>query len=628
MPTQKKSRKAEELAPLSADLQNLLAATDIATLFLDRELRVIRFTPRVEELFNVRPTDRGRRISDLTHRLCYPELITDTEQVLRTFVPVERAVGDDKGRSYLTRVLPYRSTDDRIEGVVITLVDISERVTAESALRESESHYRLLVESAREYAMIVLDREGQITMWNPGAVRIFGHREQEVLGRDGGIIFTSEDRKEGVLQQEMNRATRDDRASDERWHVRKDGSRFWASGVMEAVRNGAGELEGFAKVLRDNTERKQAQEKLRKLNETLEQRVEQRTLEVRRHEERFRKLVDASAAMVWTADARGMIVEDSPSWRAYTGQSFEQARGDGWAEAVHPDDREPVVRTWFEAVRSRPEAIDSEYRIYHAPTDTWRWTNVRAVPLRDDGAVHGWIGMNIDIDERKRAEDRTRQLASRLTVAEQAERRRISQVLHDELQQLLYGVEMKLSMCRRDLIESEQQDLAGLLDDARCWVDQAVDITRRLTVELSPPILNKEGLTDALAWLQRQMKELHGLEIEIQAEDACFIENEDLRVLLFQAVRELLFNVKKHAGVNRATVTLSEEKGRLCVRVADHGVGFDLAEMQRSQREKGGFGLFSLRERVSLIGGRLEIRSAPGKGTEIQVRIPVATSAR
>jgi PAS domain S-box-containing protein len=136
---QENRHKVEELGQLTNDLNNLLSATGFATLFLDRALHILRFTPKVSELFSARVTDRGRPISDLTHRLGYPELQSDAESVLRTLTPIEREVQDDERRWYLTRVLPYRSAEDRIEGMVVTFVDITRRVIAENALRESET---------------------------------------------------------------------------------------------------------------------------------------------------------------------------------------------------------------------------------------------------------------------------------------------------------------------------------------------------------------------------------------------------------------------------------------------------------------------------------------------------------
>jgi two-component system CheB/CheR fusion protein len=139
---QENQHKVEELAQLSGDLQSLMAATDIATIFLDRELRIMRFTPRVGELFNVRPSDRGRPLADFTHRLGYEDLLGDARRVLDRLASVEREVEDHEGRWYLTRVLPYRSADDRIEGVVITFVDVTERRELERALLRATEEER------------------------------------------------------------------------------------------------------------------------------------------------------------------------------------------------------------------------------------------------------------------------------------------------------------------------------------------------------------------------------------------------------------------------------------------------------------------------------------------------------
>jgi two-component system CheB/CheR fusion protein len=140
MVNQENRHKVEELAQLSGDLQNLLAATDIATLFLDRDLRIMRFTQPLGELFNIRVTDRGRPISDLTHRLGYDALGRDAESVLAKLVPIEREVADDAGRWYLTRLRPYRTLEDRIVGVVITFVEVTELKAAQEELLDADRH--------------------------------------------------------------------------------------------------------------------------------------------------------------------------------------------------------------------------------------------------------------------------------------------------------------------------------------------------------------------------------------------------------------------------------------------------------------------------------------------------------
>jgi PAS domain S-box-containing protein len=130
---------------------------------------------------------------------------------------------------------------------------------------------------------------------------------------------------------------------------------------------------------------------------------------LRENEERFRALVDTSAQIVWTTDADGLVVEDSPSWRAFTGQTFDQWKGWGWTNALHPEDRDRLAKLWHAAVADSTP-VDSEYRIRHVSGD-WRWTSVRAVPLRNGDGVRGWVGMNRDITERKRSEEQITVLA-------------------------------------------------------------------------------------------------------------------------------------------------------------------------------------------------------------------------
>ncbi|MDQ8184101.1 chemotaxis protein CheB [Pelagicoccus sp. SDUM812002] len=147
--------KVEELGQLSDDLQNLLAATDIATLFLDRDFRILRFTPKVSELFNIRSTDRGRPISDLTHSLGDNQILADLKRVLSDLVPIERELLAESGQYYLTRVIPYRSSDDRIEGIVITFVDISARKQAEAVIENSRRYAEKIIESLPEPLLVL-----------------------------------------------------------------------------------------------------------------------------------------------------------------------------------------------------------------------------------------------------------------------------------------------------------------------------------------------------------------------------------------------------------------------------------------------------------------------------------------
>jgi two-component system, chemotaxis family, CheB/CheR fusion protein len=270
--------KIEELGLTNNDIQNFINSTDVAAIFLDRALRVKLATPRARDIFNLLPSDAGRLLSDITSKLLYDDLQKDVAAVLGKLQAIEREVAAADGRSFVMRVLPYRTVDDHIDGVVITFLDISQRVIAERRAVAGEERLRLLIDSAIDYAIFTMDTKGIVDSWNSGAQRMFGYRAEEIVGRPGEILFTAEDRSTGVPESELRRAAELGRADDERWHVRKDGTQLYCSGVTTSLGHG-GEL-GFAKIARDLTVHRQADLALREAHAELENRVHQRTAEL------------------------------------------------------------------------------------------------------------------------------------------------------------------------------------------------------------------------------------------------------------------------------------------------------------------------------------------------------------
>ena len=270
--------KIEELHLSNSDFENLINSTDIATIFLDRDLRLKLATPRARDVFNLLRSDTGRPLTDITSRLRYDGLNADMHHVLDTLQPIDREVEAIDGRWYLMRIRPYRTHDDRIDGVVLVFPDITARLAAEQTLSRGEERLRLLIDNATDYAIFTMTEEGQIDSWNPGAERMFGYTSDAIVGRNFEVLFTQEDRANDVPHQELEQARRDGRAADERYHARRDGSVFYGSGVT--IRLGTrGDL-GFAKIARDLTAQAQAAEALAAAHSALEVRVAERTSEL------------------------------------------------------------------------------------------------------------------------------------------------------------------------------------------------------------------------------------------------------------------------------------------------------------------------------------------------------------
>lgn len=268
------------------------------------------------------------------------------------------------------------------------------------------------------------------------------------------------------------------------------------------------------------------------------------------------------------------------------------------------------------------------------------WYLVYILPYRtQENEINGVVATFVDITRRKEAEDRllemnenletrvaertrqVHQLASALTLAERKEQRRISQILHDDLQQYLYGIRLQLSLLRTSIDGKVQSGDKNQISNIESLVNRTISITRALTIDLSPPVLKGEGLSESLRWLKSHMSELHNLNVEVEASDTFFIEDADMRILVFQIIRELLLNVVKHAGTHHARIVLSQKESNLIIDVTDDGVGFDPKEIADSGEK--GFGLYSVRERLELFGGGLTIDSALGSGTHITATVPI-----
>ncbi len=400
----------------------------------------------------------------------------------------------------------------------------------------------------------------------------------------------------------------------------KDGSWRWILSRGTALRDAEGVPYRLAGSHSNITERKRQEQSLRE------------------SQARLRRLFNADLIGIVCADAeritdandaflnlvgysRQDLAAGRISWRGITPPEYADADEQALAELLETGACTPFEKEYVRKDGSRvPILIGGAL--------------VRPEPLE-------WICFVLDITERTRAErelravnanlerlvaertavaenraDQLQKLALELSLAEQRERSRLAQLLHDHLQQVLAAARFQLG-----LMEPRAEDEAGeAVERVDHLLQQAIEATHSLTAELRPPLLHQQGLAAALEWLGESFLETHGLDVRVQADPAADPPAEGVGEFLYQAARELLFNAVKHAQTDAARVRLARDGAELELVVEDDGVGFDPAELDR-RGEAGGFGLFSIRERLEALGGRFEADSAPGRGACFALRL-------
>jgi PAS domain S-box-containing protein len=210
-------------------------------------------------------------------------------------------------------------------------------------------------------------------------------------------------------------------------------------------------------------------------------------------------------------------------------------------------------------------------------------------------------------------------LASELTLTEQRARERLAKMLHDGLQQSLFSASLKLEQLKMNLPGAATR----LLEEARAEIGEAIDAARTLSFELAPPEVIAARLAPAVTWLADRMWTKYGLHVRVTADAGADVDRKDVRMLLFESLREILFNVVKHGNVDSAEVSLAAGADDiLVISVTDRGAGFDLTALDDGRTGNTGLGLLSIRERLAWLGGRLEIESAPGRGAQFRLVSP------
>lgn len=333
----------------------------------------------------------------------------------------------------------------------------------------------------------------------------------------------------------------------------------------------------------------------------------------------YRKMVEAMNEGAVTLIPDGTILYSNPRFCEMIQMKCEQVIGMRFQNLIVPAEQEAfelILQEIGEAGRNglrgefclqaaEGECVPVQLSIYELATE-----DVRALSI-----------IATDVTERIHAEQKIRSLASALTKAEQVEQHRISQILHDDLQQRLFAIKAQLSMLESVKEGNGSPAMLPALQQIQNELSKSIALTRSLSIDISPAILHGEGLADAILWLASQMQEQFDLEIEVKTEQAILPLEDHMRVLLFRAVRELLFNIVKHAHTTRASITLGQEDGSIHIKVSDTGKGFEVGKVMADSKTV--HGLLTVQDRLSLMGGKMEITSKPGQGTVVKIEVPL-----
>ena len=337
------------------------------------------------------------------------------------------------------------------------------------------------------------------------------------------------------------------------------------------------------------------------------------------HEQRFESLSRCSPVGILITDAEGRGIYANPKCRQICGFTLQQALDSGWLDFIHPDDRELVNADWLKTVRSGEE-YGREVR-YRPARGGERWVQIRAAPMiGNDGILSGYVATFEDITERKRTEAERRAVLRRLVGAQEEERRRVARELHDQLGQHLTALTLELKAFEQAIPEASKpsEQLARL----RSIANQLMRETNRLAWELRPSTLDDLGLVAALARLAADWSARSDVTVDFLSPPIASRLPADVETALYRVAQEALTNSFRHARARRVSVLLDWQPGQVTLVVDDDGVGF--APVSTT----GTLGLTGMRERMEMVGGTLQLESAPGSGTSVYARVPLTTGPK
>jgi len=486
---------------------------------------------------------------------------------------------------------------------------VVESVRLAAALRESESRYRALVEGA-PIAITTTDLTGVVTYASPKTLELHGYETAEqAIGKNALDMIASQDQERAMLNLQRT-LTEGALPNTEYELMRTDGSCFPGELSALLVRDEAGQPASFIATTQDLTRRRKAEAALRA------------------ERDRIQMYLDIAGVMLVALNACGEVTLINRRGCQVLECSEGEVIGKNWFDTFLPEQLRQQVKQVFDGLMAAGQLDHSSHEssilTVTGKEKTIRWTNT--VVFDEAGKALGTLGSGEDITEHLAAEqalqeyqDRLRSLASELALTQERQRQKVARQVHDEIGPLLALAKMRLTRLQTDdpnvATGDEVEEIHRLLSNA-------IEQSRSLVTDLASPVLQELGLKPAIEQLVNRLGKEADLHVTLRHRGRAKSLPNELAVVLFHGVRELLINVVKHAQTRNAELSLSWHKDQLRIDVADDGIGWDLSERGSST----GFGLFSIAERLQYVGGRFELNSQPGKGTQATLTATLSDS--
>jgi len=512
---------------------------------------------------------------------------------------------------------PVKGDTGRFLGVRGSNRDITERKQAEKALREREAELRESRDYIRDLINSLPDVVYSVSMpertieWGNDAIRLLGYDVKECVGRTTEFLYANEAEYLAYGEKVSQAFAAGKNTFNTEVLLRKKGGELFPAEVTASLFRVDGKLVRLTGIVRDISDRKQAEEALKKSEKTLKE--AQRIAHFGNWE-----LDLLTNRLTWSDEIFRIFEIDQESF----GASYE-----AFLAAVHPYDRNLVNDAYTQSLITRQPYVIThrllmpDGRVKYVQEQCETFYSSEGKPLRSIGTVQDITELKQKEQELERYQQRLKALASQLTIAEENERRRIAADLHDHVGQSLPLARMQIASVRKHITDPGQ---SAILDEISDTLHQTVHQIREVIYDLSPPQLNEIGLSAAIReWLEEQVEKRHGIRAECIDNGPEPVLEQDLRSILFRCLRELLTNAVKHALATQVKVHVNKGNDLLEIIVSDNGCGFDVDAIAQSSTLQGGFGLFSVRERMADLGGASEISSEPGQGTQVILRVPL-----